>query len=287
MRVSKELAPPSRNSQGFSRFRLTIEALALVFLACVAMRSVARIIRVRVIEGPTHAFLVLQTLDGKTIAEGDLIETLKGVTVKTETVLHFYDGSFYDETTEFSERADFRFLNDHLTQKGPSFKQQMERSINGSTGQVTVNYTDDKGQQKQESQHMKLPDDIANGMFLTLIKNIDPSKSQTSVTVVAGAPKPRLVQVIITLQGKAPFLIGKSKREGMEYDLKPKIEGAAGVIAPLIGKQPPDTHVWVLGGESPVVLKSEGPLEPDGPIWRMQNVGPSWPSDLPQAQSSK
>jgi hypothetical protein len=73
----------------------------------------------------------------------------------------------------------------------------------------------------------------------------------------------------------------------MEYDLKPKIEGAAGVIAPLIGKQPPDTHLWVLGGESPVVLKSEGPLEPGGPIWRLQNVGPSWPSDSPQPQGKK
>ena len=239
------------------------------------------------IEGPTHAFLVLQTLDGKIVAEGDLIETLKGATVKTETVLHFYDGSLYDETTEFTEQNEFRFANDHLVQKGPSFKQQIERSIDGATGQLTVRYRDEKGQEKVESQQIKLPPDLANGMFMTLIKNIDPNKAETTVTVIAGAPKPRLVKVFITPEGKAPFLIGRSRREGMKYDLKPKIEGAAGVIAPLIGKQPPDTHLWVLGGESPVVLKSEGPLEPDGPTWHLQNVGPSWPSEAPQSQSTK
>ena len=37
-----------------------------------------------------------------------------------------------------------------------------------------------------------------------------------------------------------------------------------------MGKQPPDTHVWVLGGEAPAFVKSEGPLYAGGPIWRIQ-----------------
>ena len=229
-------------------------------------------------EGSIHGFLVVQTLDGMTIAEGDLIETAKGATVKIQTSYHFHDGSVYEETGEFSQQGQFRLLSNHLVQKGPSFKQESERSIDTSTGDVVVRYTDDKGKFKTESQHMELPGDLANGMFLVLMKNIDPAQPQT-VTVVAGEPKPRLVKVIMTPEGKAQFLVGRSKREAIAFDLKPHIEGVAGVIAPLVGKQPADTHIWVFGGNVPAVLKSEGPLEPDGPIWRIQNVGPAWPSD--------
>jgi hypothetical protein len=258
----------------------------LIFIVLVAIcqptATSAETITVRTTEGPTHAFLLLKTLDGQIIAEGDLIESLKGATVKTQTIFHFYDGSFYEETTEFSQHGQFHFLSDHLIHKGPSFKQTMERSIDGSTGQVVVHYTDDKGNEKTESQRMDLPADTANGMFLTLIKNIDPRKAETTLTVVAGAPKPRLVKVIIAPQDKAPFLVGKSRREAVVYDLKPKIEGAAGVIAPLVGKQPADTHIWILTGSVPAVLKSEGPLEPEGPVWRTEVASPVWPSDAAQ-----
>lgn len=237
-------------------------------------------------EGSIHAFLVVQTLDGKTIAEGDLIETAKGTTVKIQTSYHFHDGSLYDETSEFSQRGQFKLLSNHLIQKGPSFKLAMDRTIDASTGQVSVRYTDDKGKEKAEAQRLDLPADIANGLFLVLMKNIDPA-STTTVTVVAGEPKPRLVKVIITPEGKTPFLVGRSKREATELDLKAKIEGAAGKIAPLVGKQPADTHIWVFGDTVRAVLKSEGPLEPEGPILRIQNVGPSWPTDALQHESKK
>lgn len=233
-------------------------------------------------EGSIHAFLVVQTLDGKTIAEGDLIETASGAKVKIQTSYHFHDGSYYEETTEFSQHEQFRFLSNHLAQKGPAFKYSLERSIDGSTGSVNVRYTDEAGKEKTESQHIDLPSDLANGMFLVLMKNIDPGRPQTAVSVVAGEPKPRLVKVIITPEGKAPFLIGRSKREGIEFDLKAHIEGVAGAIAPLVGKQPADTHIWVFEGAPSAVLKSEGPFEPDGPVWRIQNVGPAWPSDAAQ-----
>lgn len=281
--VNAQLAWPRR----VNRPRLRNSPLGtLIFIVLVAVcrptATSADSITVRISEGPTHGFLLLKTLDGQVIAEGDLIESLKGATLRTQTSFHFHDGSYYEETTEFSQHGQFRFLSDRLVQKGPSFKQTMDRSIDGSTGQVVVHYTDDKGNEKTESQHIDLPPDLANGMFLTLIKNIDPGKAETMVTVVAGAPKPRLVKVIITPQGRAPFVVGKSKREAIVYDLKPKIEGAAGVIAPLVGKQPADTRIWVLPGSVPAVLKSEGPLEPEGPVWRTEMASPVWPSDAVQ-----
>lgn len=271
------------------RHALTSKLLLLIVLITGSLLHpvFAETISVRQMEGSLHGFLVLQTLDGKTIAEGDLIETAKAAAVKVQMVFHFHDGSYYEETSEFSQRGQFRLLRNHLVQKGPSFKMAIERSIDVSTGQVTVRYADDKGNQKEESEHIELPTDLANGIFLVLMKNIDPAKAETTVSAVAGEPKPRLIKVIIAPQGKTPFTIGRSKREAIDYDLKPKIEGAAGVVAPLLGKQPPDTHIWVAAGDGPIALKSEGPLEPEGPVWRIVNVGAVWPSDGAQTESKK
>jgi len=54
------------------------------------------------------------------------------------------------------------------------------------------------------------------------------------------------------------------------------IKGLAGAVAPLLGKDPPDSHMWILQGEAPAFLKSESPLFPDGPLWRIELTSPTW-----------
>jgi hypothetical protein len=58
--------------------------------------------------------------------------------------------------------------------------------------------------------------------------------------------------------------------------LKISIRGVAGIVAPLIGKEPPDSHVWVMEGEAPTFLRSEGPLYEGGPVWRIEQISPEW-----------
>ena len=81
----------------------------------------------------------------------------------------------------------------------------------------------------------------------------------------------------ITSQGEEPFSVGGFNRKATHYVVKVEIGGAAGIVAPLVGKQPPDVHIWILGGEAPVFLKEEGPLYDGGPIWRIEQVSPVWP----------
>jgi hypothetical protein len=59
--------------------------------------------------------------------------------------------------------------------------------------------------------------------------------------------------------------------------IKVEIGGVAGVIAPLVGKQPPDSHVWILGGDSPAFVKAEQALYTGGPVWRIELASPAWP----------
>jgi hypothetical protein len=85
------------------------------------------------------------------------------------------------------------------------------------------------------------------------------------------------VKLTIAPQGEDPFSIGGSRRRATHYVVKVEIGGVAGLMAPLMGKQPPDTHVWILGGEAPAIVKSEGPLYVGGPIWRIELASPVWP----------
>ena len=238
----------------------------------------AETVAVRHTEGVVHGFLVLRTLAGDTLADGDVIQVARGDRITSRLVFHFKDGSVHEETAIFSQRRNFRLLNDHLVQKGPAFPHPMEVSINGSTGQVTVRSTGDDGKEKVVTERLDLPPDVANGLVLTLLKNLPSDASQTKVSMVAATPKPRLVKLAITPQGEEPFSVGGSNRKATHYVVKVEIGGAAGLVAPLLGKQPPDTHVWILGGEAPAFVKLEGPLYFGGPIWRIELVSPVWPS---------
>jgi hypothetical protein len=233
-------------------------------------------VAVQYTEGLVHGFLVLRTLEGNTLAEGDITQVARGDQVTSHMILHFKDGSVNEETTVFSQRHTFRLVSDHLVQKGPAFKQPMDVSVDGSTGQVTVHYTDD-GQDKTATDRLKLPADVvSNGMVLTLLKNIRPGVPLTTLSMVAAAPKPRLVNLLISREGEDSFSAGGSARKATRYVVKVDIGGVAGVVAPLVGKQPQDTHVWILGGDAPSFVKSEGPLYPGGPVWRIELASPDW-----------
>ena len=85
-------------------------------------------------EGLVHGFLVLRTLGGSTLADGDLIQTSRGNRVTTRLVFHFKDGSLHDETAVFSQQRQFRLLTDRLIQRGPAFPQPLDMFIDAAKG---------------------------------------------------------------------------------------------------------------------------------------------------------
>ncbi len=257
--------------------------LFAIILTCAALlpwgELFAAPVVVRHAEGLVHGFLVLNTMEGAPAAYGDLTQVSRGDRVTAHIVFRFKDGSVHDETTMFSQRGSFRLISYHLEQKGPAFQYPMDMSIDCSSGQVSVHYMDD-GKEKVASSRMRLPPDLANGLIFTLLQNVLPREPLPTVSMVVATPKPRLVKLEIAPQGEEPFSIGGSKRTTMHFVIKMKIGSVAGTVAPLVGKQPPDTHVWILGGEAPVVVKSEGPLSVGGPTWQIELTSPVWPRTL-------
>ncbi|MEO6965354.1 MAG: hypothetical protein ABI076_05585, partial [Acidobacteriaceae bacterium] len=219
--------------------------LATVLLTCSMLT--AEQIPVRNLEGTLHGFLVLSTLEGKTLAAGDLTQVLHGDRVTMRLVFHFQDGSIDDETTVFTQNHAFRFISDHHVQKGPSFPHPMDVTIDGSSGQVVVKYRDD-GKEKQLKDHVDLPADLANGLLPVLLQNLKPGAPETKVSYLAATPKPRLVNLAISSRGESPFSAAGLRYKATQYVLKTEIGGVAGLVAPLIGKEPKDIHIWILGG---------------------------------------
>ena len=256
------------------RFRLLALLMACATLLLTKVLS-AEQVPVRHKEGLMHGFLALRTLEGKSLADGEMTQIAEGNRVTSHLIFRFKDGSLYDDKAIFSQSGSFRLLNDHLIERGPSFKQPMETSIDASTDTITVHYKDRGDEEKVIRRQLKLPPDLANGMLLTLVKHIQPSLPQTTVSQLATTPKPRLVKLVILPQGEESLSSGSTEHKAMHYVVKVKIGGVAGLLAPILGKQPPDMQVWVLSGEAPAFVKLEGPLYNGGPIWRVQLAAPA------------
>jgi hypothetical protein len=237
-------------------------------------------IAVRHAEGIVHGFLIMRAADGTVLADGDLIQTTRGDRVTARLVFRFRDGSIQDDTAVYSQRGSFRLISDHLIQKGPTFPRPLDMTISRATGRVIVRYTDD-GEQKVADEQIDLAPDLANGMILTLMKNVAPTQSATKVSMIAATPKPRLVKLAVTNVGEEPFSVGGSKRQATHYAIKVDIGGISGLLAPLVGKQPPDSHVWILRGEAPAFVRGEQPLYLGGPIVRIELTSPVWGDAAP------
>ncbi|MGI9072284.1 MAG: hypothetical protein ACR2JB_13445 [Bryobacteraceae bacterium] len=84
------------------------------------------------------------------------------------------------------------------------------------------------------------------------------------------------MKLSITPQGEETFSVAGAHHKATRFRVKAELGGIAGMIAPLVGKQPADTDVWVVGGEPPAFVKSEGPRYLGGPIWSIEMTSPVW-----------
>ena len=250
-------------------FRLV--AVSIVIIQATTLT--AEQIPVRHIEGVTLGFLVLRSPHGEAFAYGDWKQVVKpdGLVVG-DLRFEFKDGSFYEEITKYTQSGKFRLVSDQVVQKGPSFKQQSESWIDAETGKVTVRMNE-KGKETTATKHLDLPEDVSNGLLFVLLKNIDPS-AETTVSFVAASTKPRIVKWNIVPGPEKTIKVGMMRQKAQHYVVKTKIDGPAGVIVPLIGKQPPDIHIWLVKSEAPTFVEFEGPLSQDNPVWRIELTAP-------------
>ncbi len=229
-------------------------------------------VRVRYPQGSSHGFVALKTLDGRLIATGESTQTVRGVRVTSRLTFHFLDGSTDDDITIFTQSNTFKLISDHHIQRGPSFPKPIDFLINGESGEIVSR--DKEGKLTRE--HLDLPADVSNGLPPNLLLNILPSTAETKISYVVPGPKPRVVRLSIKPSGTQPFVVGSLRRKATNFTIHVELGGLAGVVAPIIGKEPADYHIWFQDGAPPAFVREEGPLYEGGPIWRMEQINPTF-----------
>ena len=257
--------------------------LKRIFSSCLLVTSVVSLaepVTVLYPEGSAHGYLALRSLDGKLLAAGDLIQTIHGGELTSRLTYRFKDGSIDDDTAVFTQAGQFRLVRDHHVQRGPSFPEDTDLTMVAKTGEVTVRYTED-GKEKVDSSHMDLPNDLANGILLDLAKNLSPRTAETQVSYLTATPQPRIVHLSFKPDGIDSFRSAGLRNKAQRYRIHVELGGLTGVIAPIIGKEPADSVVWVGAGQVPAFIKSETPLYLGGPLLRTELTGPSWATSRP------
>jgi hypothetical protein len=258
------------------RKKIYAVSLALV-LAVTALH--ADPISVKHTQGATRGFLLVRSQSGELLANGELTQLAEGDRVTWHLIFHFHDGSIDDDTAVFSQRKVFRLISEHHIQKGPFFTQPIDIAVNVATGNVisrSVDKTDKNGAEKAESQHLKIPADISNGMMGTLLLNVPPDTPPFKLAMLAPSGKGRLVKLDISTESPASFQIGGMTMSATVFRVHMDIGGLAGVIAPIIGKQPEDTMVWIVQGKAPAFIRQVGQLSLGGPVVSIQLAGTSF-----------
>ena len=245
----------------------------------VAPRIDAEPISVHHPEGTLHGFLSLADSQGKVLAQGDLIEIVHGDRVFSRLTFHFKDGSLDDETAVYTQRGVFRLISDHHIRRGPYFPHPFDMNIDIAKGIVVTRTPGKHGKDEVSTDHMKMPPDLCNGLVTPIVKNLSNDAPETKISMIVATPKPRLVTLAISPQVPAPFSLAGFSHKALTWEIRIELGGLAGVIAPVIGKKPPNINIWTEAGEVPAFLRETGPLFEGGDILTIDLIGPTWPEE--------
>jgi hypothetical protein len=186
------------------------------------------------------------------------------------------DGSIDDETTTYRQQRTFQLVRDHHIQQGPFFAKPVDFAVEAATGIATSRTADKSGKIHVESEHIDLPEDLANGFVGTLVLNVPPNTAPFRVGMLAPVFGGRLIRILISQEGEQPFQKAGQTLKATVFRIHPELGGILGVIAKLLHLQPKDVMVWVLEGEEPAVVRVVGQLGGFGPVVSSELEGTSF-----------
>jgi len=233
-------------------------------------------IAVRHIQLPRHEFMVARSATGKIIARVEFTETVQGDEVTMRLTYRFVDGSIDDETTTYRQQGTFRLVRNHHIQNGPFFAKPVDFAVEAATGMATSRTADKSGKVHVETEHIGLPDDLANGFVGTVLLNVSPNTKPFRVGILAPVFGGRLIRILISPEGEQPFQKTGQTLKATVFRIHPELGGILGVLAKLLNLQPKDVMVWVLEGEKPAVMRIVGQLGGSGPVLSSELEGTSF-----------
>jgi hypothetical protein len=238
--------------------------------------ATAEPIAVRHIQLPRHEFMVARSETGKIMARVEFTEVVQGDEVTMRLTYHFLDGSLDDETTTYRQQGTFRLVRNHHIQNGPFFAKPVDFAVEAATGTATSRTVDKSGKVHVETEHIDLPNDLANGFVGTVLLNVPPNTAPFRVGILAPVFGGRLIRILISPEGEQAFQKAGQTVKATVFRIHPELGGFLGMIAKLLNLEPKDVRVWVLEGETPAVMRIVGQLGGSGPVLSSELEGTSF-----------
>ena len=266
----------------WSNYLLTTTGILalLAALAVLPAETEAAPVAVRFPEGITHGFLLVRSLSGEVIGHGEITQVVKESGVaESRLVFNFKDGSLHDEKVAFSQERVFTLISYKLIQRGPSFPEQLEVTVDRGTSKYHVrSRSGDDGDERVTTGSFDLPKDAYNGMIVTMLLNL-PKGTKETVTVVAFDPKPIAIPLELSFVGEHTVRIGDQSKKAAQYAFKPDIGPIKKFLGKVLGKLPADFHYdcYILADEVPSFVRFEGPLQLMGPVLSIELTSPQLP----------
>jgi len=183
----------------------------------------------------------------------------------------------FEETVVFTQQRVFTMQRYHLVQRGPAFPADTDITLDRAASTYRVKTTDHKdGRVKVLEGKLDLPPDVYNGMIFAVTKNL-PKGAAATVHFVGFSPEPRIIELHITPANDQKVIVGKLETSAVHYVLKPDLGMWLTLFATILGRVPPDEHVWVVTADVPAFVRFEGPLYIGGPVWRLELTSPRFP----------
>ena len=184
-------------------------------------------------EGIAHGFFLVRSLAGEIIGQGEMTQVVKGEDlVESRLVFRFKNGSLHDEKVAFSQQRVFTMISYRLVQRGPSFPDQIDVSIDrGTTAYKVQSKAGEDGKEEMLTGEFELPQDAYNGMLIMLLKNL-PKGTDETVSVLAFTPEPQVIKLQLLVMGEQTVQIGEVSSKATHYVFKPQL----GMIRELLGK---------------------------------------------------
>jgi hypothetical protein len=256
----------------------TIVAVIIAMIGLMGSLAGTAPIAVRFPQGIAHGFLLVRSSAGEIIGHGEMTQVVKeGDLLDSRLVFNFKDGSLHDEKVTFSQQGVFSMLRYHLVQRGPSFPDQIEVSIDRKTAEYKVrSRSGEEGKEEVLAGVLTLPKDVYNGIFVTMLLNL-PKGASEMVNFLAFTPAPEIFKLELQLTDEQHTVqIGELSRKAVHYVFKPDIGMIRELLGKATGKIPSHFHYdcWILADEVPSFVRFEGPLQLMGPVVRIELLSP-------------